>query len=352
MIQKHQLACGCGLRLKLTADTRLFLSLYCDRCQCVVFNQQTTQAEMDGEAANIAVGETIMISSDDVALEQENKIINDYRIIKKLGEGCMGQVLLACQMNTQETVVIKMLKIDTMSQAERDRLVDYFCREVFVLKDVDHPYIVRFKGYGNSEGVPYLVMEYVDGEDLSVILSRGPLKLSQAISIVYNLAAALEYAESKKLVHRDIKPSNIIIAKNKGIPKLIDFGMAKIVGEYSYALTKSGALLGTILYMPQEQIQDAKRVDHRADIYALGATFYHMLSGKPPFHELADRGGMPLLRSMLANKLTPLRQICPQLPQPICDIVARAMSFLPENRYQSATELKRDLKGFLTSGKS
>jgi serine/threonine-protein kinase len=284
--------------------------------------------------------------------------IDDYRILKKLGEGGMGVVYLASHKETQEKVAIKWLKIEVADQVKK-QFLDYFIREALVLQELDHPCIMKFKGGGNLQGNPYMVVEYVDGQSLEKeIAQQGAMKLSQAVYILYRVVIALEYAHERKIIHRDLKPANILLLnQDKTMPKVIDFGLGKILDEQSETITRTGMMMGSPFYMPPEQTTDAKRANHRSDIYSLGATFYHMIGGRAPFIDLApppitqDK----LLRVMHAvntgHPPIPLRELRPGAPEALYHMVEKSMNSDPKYRYNSATEFKDELKAFIESVK-
>ncbi len=398
-MKEYLLSCNCGLQLKLEYLPSTYLKLSCQRCQNTLLLQENQQVlgnfrEITNEAVSpsektAAYGQGQPVAAkvsapvnqptvleieeleatptpapEPVAPPQpavlaqppastvEGKIIDQYVIIKKIGEGGMGKVFLAEDQKTHEKVVIKTLITKELEDERGKKLLSYFIREAQILCALEHNYIVKYKGTGNYAGYPYLVMEYIEGERLEDIVRQGPMKLSQAIPILYHLAEALEYAEQVNIVHRDIKPANVILlGTDKKIPKLIDFGLAKSLGEELYALThftKTGERMGSPFYMPPEQVEDAKRATHRSDIYALGATFYHMLAGKPPFFEHANptQRGL-LLRAISEGKFTPLSQVRLKLPGEIYQIAEKTMAFSPAKRYAAARELKGDLDKFL-----
>lgn len=350
-MQKHRAICRCGTQLMIMMEPTRLLKIYCERCNRLIFPIETdiiTPGQTEAKQLAQVPSDPLMKKTNENNSNQEIKVIDNYHVIKTIAEGGMGNVFLARHRLTNETVVIKAL--DMGSDPNQDNILDYFIREAQILKDLDHPNIVKFKGCGNFRGCPYFVMEFIEGEDLKEILSRGPIKISWAISIVFYIASALEYGHQFKLIHRDIKPANIILPSHKrNMPKLIDFGLAKPLGEHFYTLTQRGTVMGTPFYMPPEQIHDAKDANHRSDIYSLGATFYHMLAGNPPYHEFYTQGGFAIMEAIVNNKITPLEKYRSNLPKEIYQIISKAMSPKQKDRYSSATELKKVLKNFIES---
>lgn len=328
----HIIQCACGLHAKLTIEPQAHVTVACLKCKKKLF------PPLAPAAAKSTAPER------PPTRPQTEVMIDHYLVGARLGKGGMGEIFFATNTKTHQKEVIKLLYEPT------EEMVAYFIREAQILLTLQHPAIVQCTGYGNFQGRPYIVMEFVDGKNLAeVLVQEGRLKLSQAIPIIFNLASVLEYAESLKIIHRDITPSNImVLTKDPNSIKLIDFGLAKSLGDYYNSHTNTGITMGKTYYIPPEQIQDAKRADHRADIYGLGATFYHMLAGQPPFWELRNtKDFRSLLMKIISQPYTPLAQLRPNLPQEIYTIVSKAMASQVEKRYQSASEIKRDLKIFL-----
>ena len=207
--------------------------------------------------------------------------LGEYRILRLLGEGGMGSVYLGYHEGLGRQVAIKVL---ADSLASNQAYIDRFYREARSGALLNHPNIVRGFAIGQDKatGKHYLILEYVDGTSAQVLLERlGRLPVGDAVHITLDIARALEHAHSCNLVHRDIKPDNILISRT-GVAKLADLGLAKRIDETSH-LTALRQGFGTSYYMPYEQAMSAKSVDGRSDIYALGATLYHLLTGEVPF---------------------------------------------------------------------
>lgn len=214
----------------------------------------------------------------------ENQIIKDeYRIIRKIGEGGMGTVFLAEDLQMQQEVAIKLLHMAMTTDPE---IVERFKTEAKAQYKLTHPYIVKLTRLVQNGEHYFIVMEYVDGMTLKEMLAKtGLLPEDRALPIFHKILRGLAYAHSQGIIHRDIKPGNIIIDKN-GNPKITDFGIAKILGDKG--LTQTGTKLGTVYYMSPEQIKNPKGVDQRTDVYSLGITLYEMLTGKLPYNTGLD----------------------------------------------------------------
>jgi len=206
--------------------------------------------------------------------------IGDFRLRKKLGQGGMGEVFLATQVSLDRDVALKVLSKEL---AKRPGFVERFLREARSMAKIDHPNAVRVYAAEAHRGLHFVAIEYVDGRSMQDWMNElGRLSVGDALHVVLRCADALKHAHELNLIHRDIKPDNILVTK-KGVVKLSDFGLAKALDEEDMSLTQSGTGLGTPLYMAPEQARNAKTVDHRADIYALGVTLYYFLTGKHPF---------------------------------------------------------------------
>jgi predicted Ser/Thr protein kinase len=260
------------------------------------------------------------------------RTLGAYQVLGVLGKGGMGEVYQGY--GNGQTVAIKVLPEDLSQNADLRKRFD---REAKTLTAFDHPNIVKMYSYGESQGVHYMAMEYIEGQELGhIIKQRGRIPFHDARPFVNDFAAALDYAHDKGLVHRDIKPSNIMVRqkddKKTTEAVLMDFGIAKIQDART-ALTGSGAM-GTIDYMAPEQIMTARAVDHRADIYALGVVLYEMLTGECPFKGSA---GQVLFAHLQQPPPDPC-DLVPDLPAHVARAVMKAMQKQPEERFQSVRE--------------
>ncbi|MFN6129715.1 MAG: serine/threonine-protein kinase [Planctomycetota bacterium] len=265
-----------------------------------------------------------------------NQTIAGYSILHRLGVGGMSEVYLAFQESLRRHVAFKVLRSDFVGSDEHEQR---FLQEARAAASLIHPNIVQVYDVGKIESIHYIAQEYVAGSNLnSFIQRRGALPLQEAISILWQATAALQKAASIGLVHRDIKPDNLLLTPD-GEVKVADFGLARARGQ-NQNLTAVGIALGTPLYMSPEQIQGLS-VDSRSDLYSLGATAYHMFSGRPPFS-----GDTPLALAMQHLQAEPvlLKQLRPDLPDDLVEIVHRLLRKSPDERYGSAIELARDLR--------
>lgn len=262
-------------------------------------------------------------------------LIPGYTLIRKLGEGEMGAVFQAIDDQLNRPVALKILPKRLM----RDRTyVERFCREAHSLTSLDHPHIVRGYQLGTADDVPFVTMELADGGSVERLIKGGKrLDVEDAVSILRSIAQALAYAHARKIVHRDIKPDNILFNR-KGVVKLADLGLAQPMDE-AY-IPRSGGGVGTPYYMSPEQARRAPVVDGRSDLYALGASFYRILTGVVPFE-----GTTPaeVLQAKERGIFTPASSLNPKVPASLDQILRKLMASNPADRYQTATDLLTDL---------
>lgn len=268
--------------------------------------------------------------------DHAGETLGDFRLIRRLGEGGMGQVYLADQLSLQRRVAIKLLRSDI---AGNETFLKRFEAEAKAIAQLTHPNIVQVYAVGNVDGVRYMALEYVEGTNLKDYLSKkGPPELNIALVIMKQIASALLKAAELGIIHRDIKPENILITRKVEV-KVADFGLSRMVGDDVH-LTQTGTTMGTPLYMSPEQVM-GKIVDPRSDLYSFGATCYHLLAGHPPF--TADTA-MAVGVKHLTDQPQPLEEIRPDLPADLVKLVHRLLAKKPEDRPQTAREVVRELR--------
>lgn len=268
------------------------------------------------------------------------RIIGKYKIIKQIGKGGMGEIFLAKHLHLDSLVVLKVLPPRLMLK-DSDFLIR-FIREAKLAAEIKHSNIVSVMDVENNEdiGLAYIVMEYMDGGSLRNVLdSVDHLSEEQAVTIVEDVALALHAAEERNIVHRDIKPDNIMFTK-RGEVKLTDLGIAKNEEE-NINLTRSNIMIGTPAYLSPEQVKNAKDVDIRADIYSLGATFYQMLTGRPPY---SGESAFVIVQNMFSLPVPDPRDINPEISPACAEIVMKMLAKDPADRFQHASELVRALE--------
>src|SRR5215470_1508895 len=205
--------------------------------------------------------------------------LGDFQVERLLGRGGMGEVYLATQISLKRPVALKVLRSDVLSKpGYRER----FESEAIAVAKLNHPSIVHVYTLGQVEGVDFIAMEYVEGINLrEFVVRRGALDLPQALSIMRQAAQAIGTAGEAGIIHRDVKPENILMTR-RGRVKVADFGLCRQLDDDGPQITQVGITMGTPAYMSPEQAQGYP-LDHRSDLYSLGATFYYMLAGMPPF---------------------------------------------------------------------
>ena len=276
--------------------------------------------------------------------------LGPYEILSPLGAGGMGEVYKARDTRLDRTVAIKILP-DSLSGDPQFR--ERFDREARVISQLDHPHICALYDVGQEDGTAYLVMQYLEGETLAEKLTRGPIRLDEALAYATQIADALARAHRAGIVHRDLKPGNVIVTKSGA--KLLDFGLAKAAAAVvpsgaslvttPAALTMQGSILGTFQYMAPEQIEGAD-ADARADIWAFGCVLYEMITGARAF---AGKSYASLIANILQSQPPPIRQVQPLASSALDHIVQRCFEKDPEMRWQSIADVGRELRWVSTA---
>ena len=275
----------------------------------------------------------------DAAAPAPVRYFGDYEIIREIARGGMGVVFQARQTSLNRPVALKMI---LAGQLANETDVRRFYIEAEAAANLDHPGIVPIYEVGQHEGQHYFSMGFVEGESLAQRLATGPLPPREAAALLVKVAQAIEYAHQRGVIHRDLKPANILIDAN-GNPRVTDFGLAKKVEDDS-GLTGSGQIMGTPSYMPPEQA-GGKRGDvgPAADVYALGATLYALVTGRPPFQAAT---AMDTVLMVLSDEPVPPRRLNVSTPQDLETIILKCLQKEPAKRYASAAALAEDLRRF------
>jgi tRNA A-37 threonylcarbamoyl transferase component Bud32 len=278
-------------------------------------------------------------------LKRQPQPVPGYQMIKLLGRGGMGCVMLAREEKTGRSVAIKSLLPEV---AVTEVSLRRFMREIQVASALDHPNIVRFLESGTNNGAVYLVTEYVEGSDAARLADAqgGRLPFRIAIDIVAQSLDALAYAHNKGYIHRDIKESNILISGTTPnyVAKLTDFGLAKSFTQSGMSgITMAGDMAGTFAYMPPEQIRDFRNVRPTSDIYAIGMTAYSLLAGDTALDLGAHNDIAGTVKAIFEGKVIPLRERVADVPQKVAEVIERALSKDPADRWQSAAAMRTAL---------
>jgi serine/threonine-protein kinase len=268
--------------------------------------------------------------------------VGDYQIIGLLGAGGMGRVYKVKNLISDRIDAMKVLLPDLANEPE---LADRFVREIKVLASLNHPNIAGLHTAFRLENQLLMIMEFVQGTTLEDKLRNGPLPLNDAIDYASQVLSALGYAHSQGVIHRDIKPANMMLTP-ENVVKLMDFGIAK--SKTDRKLTKTGTTMGSLYYMPPEQVQGTD-LDARSDLYSLGVSLYEMVTGSRPFKGQSD---YDLMVAQLQKTPLPPIDIQPELPKALNDIIMTSLEKDPARRFQSAEGFRfalQSVKGGLTS---
>ncbi len=258
-----------------------------------------------------------------------------YEVLQILGEGGMGAVYKARDVELNRMVALKVIRPDL---ATNQSIIDRFKQELLLATQVTHKNVIRIYDLSEADGMKFITMEYVEGEDLRGLMQKkGKLAPEEAVEIMQQTCRALEAAHSAGIIHRDLKPQNIMLGKDDHV-FVSDFGLAKSLGEVG-GMTQSGDMLGTPRYMAPEQV-DAKHVDARTDIYALGLIFYEMLTGDVPF---TAETTLQLMYKRAHETPPAPKTIAPNIPDWLNNIIMTCLERDPANRYQSAQEILDDV---------
>lgn len=266
--------------------------------------------------------------------------IENFKILEVLGEGGMGIVYKAFDLKLERNVAIKILSTQALTNP---RFIERFKREAKNQAKLSHPNIVTVYGFTETNNTFGIVMEYIKGETLEGLDERlGKIELLTSLRIIRQVLAGCAYSHSKGFIHRDIKPSNVIIGQD-GVAKIMDFGISKSMTE-GKGITKTGAKLGTILYMSPEQLR-GQEPTRQSDIYSIGCTLYEMILGKPPF----DYGSeFEIMEAHLKKEPLPLSELMENVPKALDQIISRALTKSNQKRYHSCEEFLHDINQLIT----
>jgi serine/threonine protein kinase len=311
---------------------------YCQRAP-----QEAPKPETPGQMANAMVRDGLLTNFQADSLlagKWRGFLINGkYKLLQKVGAGGMGSVYLCEHIHMRRRIALKVLPL---SMARDPEAVERFYREARAVAALDHPNIVRAHDIDREDDLHFLVMEYIDGNNLFDIIRRhGPMAVARAAHYIRQAALGLQHAHEAGLVHRDIKPGNLLLDRN-GVVKVLDLGLARFFNEDEENLSRDqevGNVLGTADYLAPEQVADS-RVDIRADIYSLGVTLYYLLSGKSPFHE--GTVSQKLIWHQVRQP-KPIRLHRPDIPQDLAVVLEKMMAKDPFERYQSPMEVAEAL---------
>ena len=276
----------------------------------------------------------------------ERQSLGVYQLRRVLGRGAMGSVYLAHDPRLERDVALKVLAEELASKVD---FKERFFAEARSSSALNHPHITTIHEIGEADGSHFIAFEYVAGETLESLLAReGQLEIERALALALPLAEALAYAHQQGIIHRDFKPANIVVSK-LGIPKILDFGLAKALpklvdpeAQTLLKLTQAGMVVGTIAYMAPEQAL-GESVDARTDVFSFGCVLYEMVAGEPPF---TGATATQLIDRLLHEAPLSLRDRRPEVPEELAFIVEKALQKNPGDRYQDLDSLVSDLEQF------
>ncbi|MFL5340681.1 MAG: WD40 repeat domain-containing serine/threonine protein kinase [Gemmataceae bacterium] len=276
----------------------------------------------------------------------EKLVMGGYQLLVPLGAGGMGQVFKARQTRLNRIVALKLIREDLL--ASNPGAVRRFKREALAVAQLSHPNIVVIYDFDEADGTYFIVMEYVDGQDLGQLVEAGGvLPVPLACDYVRQAALGLQHAAEHGMVHRDIKPSNLLVARPDARVKILDLGLARVESSletHGASLTREGAMMGTPDYVAPEQARDASSVDIRADLYSLGCTFFYLLTGRPPF---PDGTMMERLLKHQFDVPPPVESLRGDVPPQVRAVVRKLLQKDPDQRFQQPAELAETLAGVL-----
>jgi serine/threonine-protein kinase len=302
-------------------------------------------ARDQAEAASPDERLTFLCEDCRVELRKRPQPVPGYDMVKILGRGGMGCVMLARNQQTGETVAIKTLLPEV---AVSDQALRRFMREIDVAASLQHPHIVRFIDRGTNKGVVYLITEFVEGADAAKLADArgGRLPYQEAVIIISQALDALSFAHQKGYIHRDIKDQNILVSGTwpNYNSKLTDFGLAKSFTQTGMSgVTMAGDVAGTFAYMPPEQIRDFRNVRPASDLYAMGMTAYSLLTGAIAL-DISPRANVAeTVKAIFEKPIIPVRHRVPEIPDRVATVIERAISKNPAQRWPSAEAMRAAL---------
>ena len=273
---------------------------------------------------------------DAAALEPGTVWAERYRILRRIGQGGFGTVVLAEDLMIHEQLILKFLNPQMAADAQ---MIQRFIHELRYARRVTHENVIRIHDFLHAENAYAISMEYFPSQSLSDDISRhAPMPIQRGLRIIWSICRGLHAAHQAQIIHRDLKPANVLI-NDAGMVKIVDFGLAAAVSDMTTRLTRTGALLGTPMYMAPEQVQN-RTIEARTDIYSLGVMMYEIFTGRTPY--LGDNP-MAILYQHLEGRATPPRELNAHLPLALEAVIQKTMAVDPEQRFQSVEELGKSL---------
>ncbi len=277
----------------------------------------------------------------DLEAERRSRRISGFAVLGTLGSGSAATVYKARQLNLDRLVALKVLPPRTLAD---EGAIDQFRAEARAAAQLNHPNIVQAFDVGRSGDVHYIVMEYVEGRTVhDLVKSRGAMSEAESLDVAIRMAEALKHAHDRGFVHRDVKPKNIIIHGPTDTPKLTDMGLARLIADRALAMAEMGRTLGTPYYISPEQVRGDLHIGPASDIYSLGATFYFMLAGRPPFE---GKDVDDVMDKHLHAPLVPPIELVPEMTHGVSEVIEKMMAKRELERYQDCGELLTELRAW------
>lgn len=278
-------------------------------------------------------------------VQEGDVLAGKYRVERVLGQGGMGVVVAATHLDLDQRVALKFLLPAALAHPE---IVDRFAREARAVAKIRSQHVARVIDTGKmDDGTPFMVMEYLEGQDLSVLLEEsGRLPLETAVDYMLQACEAMAEAHAAGIIHRDLKPANLFLAKQpdrRSIVKVLDFGISKAADPGSAQLTRTATMMGSPHYMSPEQLSSSKHVDVRSDIWALGVVLYELVSAQRPY----DAETMPeIVARILGNTPPSLATLRPEMPEALVAVVMKCLETSPDRRFSTVAEFAAALSNF------
>lgn len=294
---------------------------------------------MKAEIARLKKSRSEATENTDLPAARSGELLHSdqYSIVRELGQGGMGTVYLAEDRMLDRHVALKVL---SPSLTRDPKFVERFRQEAKIQSSLVHPNVVSLYTFFNDGGTYWMVMEYVEGQTVKhLIEGHGAMEELRAKTVIREILEGVEYAHRRGIIHRDVKPGNIIVTAD-GSVKIMDFGVAKILGNQG--LTRTGAKVGTIYYMSPEQVRGEKDIDHRTDIYSIGATFFEMLTGRRPFDDDTD-SDFVIMEQILERPFPSVRDLNPGISEKTSRLISRMTEKARDLRPSSCAECARML---------
>jgi len=309
-------------------------SIQCEKCSTPFpLSDQTLATGVKGWS--VPSGDVVISQAVLAQLSPGTVLAARYEIIRLLGQGGMGAVYQARDHELDRQVALKVIRADMVANPE---ILNRFKQELILARQITHKNVIRIFDLGQADGIKFITMEYIEGEDLQSILRRKKkLEAAEGANIIAQVSRALEAAHAEGVIHRDLKPQNIRLDKS-GRAYVMDFGIAR--SSMASGMTQTGALIGTPDYMSPEQAKGLP-LDARSDLFTVGIIFYEILSGRTPFESDTTMGR---LWKRTSEPARPLGELDQTIPQALCDIVRKCLEIDPQKRFASATELLQQIE--------